>query len=675
MSTDRIKKIVIASVNKEPMLEYKTQLEGFFGDFVKITEYAYDSDEVMIECDLVVNLTPTLHGLTRELVKSHEIPIVAIQTSLTKKQMKLLCDFEEGTTILVISAFRFYAKECVEIFAHTVKNNLNYIPYYTEMINQRIPNVDVGIYVGDESIKPDFLDHYINIGWKGIHPQSLDEIINILFNDHQILKSKLSNYRKKMSNIDFSELMAIKLRNESRIELRGLISVSDKGIIILDQFNRIVDYNHQFADFFNLELDVYEGKKIHHLELFKELNQSILRINDHVETDCYVESLDKTFRISKETIRFQYMSFSRIIKIERIKGAENISKNSSKYSFEDIHFVSESMAQCIRIGKKIARNNSPIMIMGETGTGKELFANAIHNESHRRNKPFFAVNCTAFQDNLLESELFGYEAGSFTGALRNGKMGIFEIANGGTVFLDEIGDAPLSIQVKLLRVIQEQEIRRIGGMEIIPVDVRIVSATNKNLKELIKENLFREDLYYRLNTFILKIPALRERKDDIGALIIYYLKHFGYSHKIIENSLVEYLKQIPWNGNIRELRNCVEYLGFMSDHVIDFNNLPEQYKKIEAVEAFDNNYVMSSDYLGINQKEACINMFILEKLSRESMGRKRIYEMACAEALIVTEHRIRKSLKQLEEKGLVKLNTGRIGCEITTDGRKICRSR
>ncbi|WDC84728.1 sigma 54-interacting transcriptional regulator [Caloramator sp. mosi_1] len=185
---------------------------------------------------------------------------------------------------------------------------------------------------------------------------------------------------------------------------------------------------------------------------------------------------------------------------------------------------SPKMKECINIAKKIAKSDYTVLINGESGTGKEMIAQSIHNYSNRSIYPFVAVNCAALPENLLESELFGYEKGAFTGALKEGKIGLFEIANNGTIFLDEIGDMPLKLQTRLLRVLQEKQIMRVGSDNIINVNVRVIAATNKDLKKLVDEGLFREDLYYRINVLPISLPPLRERKEDIMPLLESFLK-------------------------------------------------------------------------------------------------------------------------------------------------------
>lgn len=265
-------------------------------------------------------------------------------------------------------------------------------------------------------------------------------------------------------------------------------------------------------------------------------------------------------------------------KIDEIrKMASKIQKSPAYFHFENIIGQNMNLLNTIELAKKTAEFNSRVLIEGESGTGKELFAQAIHNASSRKNKPFVAINCGAMPRELVESELFGYEEGAFTGAKKGGHQGKFESANGGTIFLDEIGDMPMDIQVKILRVLQENRIMRIGGHYPIPIDVTIIAATNKNLEKEVEENRFREDLFYRLNVFNIKIPALRERKDDIPMLVKHFINKFkfGTNEIRISKEVMEILQNYSWPGNIRQLQNVLERTVMMTNKPDIFpNDLP-----------------------------------------------------------------------------------------------------
>ncbi|HHV26312.1 MAG TPA: sigma 54-interacting transcriptional regulator [Tissierellia bacterium] len=277
-----------------------------------------------------------------------------------------------------------------------------------------------------------------------------------------------------------------------------------------------------------------------------------------------------------------YMKISKIEKELNLYKDEFKKVNSAKYSLDSIISESKSMYKIKELTKRTAKTNSNVLILGESGTGKELFAHAIHSISRRANAPFIKVNCGAIPYELLESELFGYEEGSFTGAKKGGKIGKFKAADGGTIFLDEIGDLPMNMQVKLLRVLQDKEIEKIGSNSSEKVDIRIITATNRDLEEMVSEGKFRLDLYYRLNVLTIKVPPLRERKDDIPILSEYLIQKISRRENIrvdrISDSALEYLKRYNWPGNVRELENILERsINFLDEEtVIKPEHLPSK---------------------------------------------------------------------------------------------------
>lgn len=235
------------------------------------------------------------------------------------------------------------------------------------------------------------------------------------------------------------------------------------------------------------------------------------------------------------------------------------------YNFDNIKGKSRSMEDAINIAKRFAKTDSTVLILGETGVGKELFAQSLHNGSLRKQGPFIAVNCASLPETILESELFGYEAGAFTGAKKGGKAGLFELAHNGTIFLDEISEMPLTLQGRFLRVLQERKVMRLGSDQVIPINVRIISATNKKLREMVTKNKFREDLFYRLNVLTLVIPPLRERKEDISELTKEFCQKYSINKDMtISNDATIALQKYSWPGNVRQLQNFIEKLSIIN---------------------------------------------------------------------------------------------------------------
>ena len=340
----------------------------------------------------------------------------------------------------------------------------------------------------------------------------------------------------------------------------------------------------------------------------------------------------------------------------------------------------EKMKETIEIASRLSKSNSTLLLTGESGTGKELFAHSIHNASRKQNGPFVAANFAALPENLLESELFGYEEGSFTGARKGGHAGLFEQAHKGTIFLDEIGDASPKIQARLLRVLQEKEVLRIGGTKIIPIDVRIVAATNKDLYELVQKGDFREDLYYRLNVLPINIPPLRERKSDIPLLVDVFLKNYSYEKEmIISDEVMMKLMEYDWPGNIRELENMIEYLYNLAGSKIELKRLPLGigYKEmqhdflIEEDKQVDTKNALKNLEKEMPLKEA---LFILDALKKSKdkgityMSRKGLTEMLNETEM--TEPMIRSRLKILSKAGLVFTERGPKGSRLSFKGEK-----
>lgn len=312
-------------------------------------------------------------------------------------------------------------------------------------------------------------------------------------------------------------------------------------------------------------------------------NQLYERMISRGNTEIVADEKDVVFDqevLGKVTVYHDISEINRL-KRELDKLNQKLRKVEVKYTFKDIIGKDSEMQRVLKTAQVAAATPATIMLRGESGTGKEIIANAIHNASKRRNEKFIKINCSSIPEELLESELFGYKEGAFTGARRGGRKGLFQEADGGTLFLDEIGDVSSKMQVKLLRVLQEKEIMPVGSTEAIDVDVRIICATNKPLEEMIERGEFREDLYYRLNVFPLFIPPLRERKEDIGLISQYLLNQYNefYDRNVnmIEPEAVELLKTSDWPGNVRELENV------LSRALINLNEKEEKLS-VEDVE-------------------------------------------------------------------------------------------
>lgn len=288
-------------------------------------------------------------------------------------------------------------------------------------------------------------------------------------------------------------------------------------------------------------------------------------------------------------------------------------KKNNLFKISNMIVEDKKMLEILKIATKISKVDTTALILGETGVGKEGVAKYIHYNSKRKDKPFITINCGAIPENLIESELFGYEGGAFTGANKEGRTGLFEVASGGTIFLDEVGEFSLDVQVKLLRVLQEQRIERIGSNKSVSIDVRVLAATNRNLEELIKKKLFREDLYYRLSVLPINIPPLRDRKDDILPLVEYFTedinKKYNFNCSFTDEAL-ECLYSYEWKGNVRELKNIIERSIVISDKcLIKKENLPNHISRItsehEVIFSINNFAIKGYRLKDITQRMEC----------------------------------------------------------------------
>ncbi len=312
----------------------------------------------------------------------------------------------------------------------------------------------------------------------------------------------------------------------------------------------------------------------------------------------------------------------------------------AKNTFSNIICNSATMERTISMAKRFALSDSTILITGESGTGKEIITQSIHNYSDRANKPFVAINCAAIPSSILESELFGYVKGAFTGAVKEGKQGIFELAHKGTIFLDEISEIPLALQARLLRVIQEREIMRIGDDKIIPVDVRIIASSNRDLKKMVEEHKFRSDLYYRINVLELELPPLRERKEDIGPLATFFAST-GKHPITLSDDLLGYLANLPLPGNVRQLRNIIEQLSVLSDK--------DEIGLSDAM-GFYNFKTIENESLSVS-RESGTKRFVLSEYDRivQALHRSGGNRAKAAKELGVSTATLWRIMKRLEE--------------------------
>ena len=406
-----------------------------------------------------------------------------------------------------------------------------------------------------------------------VHPHTLGLVTAAADSIQRELKLQEINQELKSTNKHFYEIME---------------TISD-GLIATDKHGNILNINASARELLNVGTrkitNTSMSKFLKSSKMFEKIFTSNFNIfEEELDLSTYNGEkrrfiADVNYLKTKDTTRLILIKINdaKVIRnmVNKIVGASAI------FTFDDIVGKSDKLASALNLAKISSNVDSTTLLQGESGTGKEMFAQAIHNNSSRKEQPFVFLNCGAIPRELVSSELFGYEEGAFTGARVGGHAGKFELADGGTLFLDEIGDMPYDAQINLLRVLETKMIVRVGGSEVIPVDVRVVAATNKDLKEEVTKGNFREDLYYRLNVFPIYIPPLRERKEDIRAFTSYFLESFSIKNnkkfKDIEEPFYKALEQYNWPGNVRELQNTIQMIVNIAESysVLTIANLPK----------------------------------------------------------------------------------------------------
>ncbi len=450
----------------------------------------------------------------------------------------------------------------------------------------------------------------------------------------------LLNFLRRMSDLIASKL----LESQSNSKLAVLLESMPEGLLAIDFCGNIFACNFTSEILLHRKKEQLIGANL--ADLFPEEEIDPAKLTEHREKEIIYTAGSKKRRLMFTIIPIPECGTMLLFQdYEDVAvNAGNISHPQNLTTFDDILGTGRRMQEVKARAYQVAEGTSTVLITGESGTGKELFARAIHAQSNRRGNAFIAINCGAIPDSLLESELFGYEKGAFTGANRNGKPGKFELANHGTLFLDEVGDMPLHMQVKLLRALQSRTIERIGGSMPMEVDVRIISATNKNLEKMIEGNEFREDLYFRLNVIPLHIPPLRERLEDIEPILMTSLEKFnclmGKAITGFEERALKVLKEYTWPGNVRELENAIEYAVNMErQEQIQLENLPDRIKSSSKGSFVEHGKTLKE------QTEHAQRLIILECLRHTGVTREG--KRRASEILGISESSLYRKMREL----------------------------
>ena len=525
---------------------------------------------------------------------------------------------------------------------------------YRELIGKRIPSNSVFESVAnDKSPKYIGQSHYdlfckrcsaqktcnelATIGYPIIKNDKVIGIIGIVAFEEIQRKKIRKNHKSliyflgKLSNLMVGTLTSYEIIQELKIQTEVTKKIIDNfryGIMCINNNGDIKYINKNAENILSIKKKEAVNKNIK--KILPEIGDSIFEVKQQ-EKKLNVKNNKLSIFIKNNPVMLQNERVSNIVELHKtsdvIRDAYQIFEGKKNVSFDDIIGESSKLKDVKAIAKQIADTDSTVLLYGESGTGKELFARAIHFDSKRCDSPFIAINCASIPDNLLESELFGYEGGAFTGAKKEGQMGKFELANGGTIFLDEIGDMPLHLQPKILRVLQSHCFTRIGGKDLISVDIRLIAATNRNLEQMITNGEFREDLYYRLSVIPISLPALREREQDILLLSSFLLKKYCIKLNTEPKKFTSEVKNIflnyAWPGNIRELENAIEYMVNISKgELITSEYLPVTIKhKMQTAPTIKGNSSLKSQ---LDKYECQILESMLKKYGKSTESKEKI---------------------------------------------------
>lgn len=618
------------------------QLKDFLFEDVIINGYSLDElGENKIEGDLILfSSNSALEKVKKRKISFPLDKFIVAKRTINYNNIDILFNIKYKEEVLFVNDSKASTYEALSSLKDIGVKHLKFIPYYPEKPGI-IDKFKIAITPGEVDKVPPFVEKIYDIGSRLIETETLMLILNQLdllsLNTNRI-SNKFLNKIVKLNEEKYKNLNKEKEKLDSLYNLIGTLGK-----------NYVLFYKDKFKDF-SLENDIIKDMN---LEIKYKESEKYLKQKDIMEflkekNDLVKIILMENNKFILEKSKFQDFTYINI-KREK-KGSESNFKG--KYLLKDIIGESQKIMELKNKIEKLAKTEMTVLLEGETGTGKELFASAIHNSSPRKNKPFIPINFSSLNETIIESELFGYEKGAFTGASTSGKKGFFELAEGGTIFLDEIGDISPKIQSRLLRVLEEKEVVRLGGEKIIPIDIRIIAATNKDIYQMCQENKFRKDLYYRLRNGYLRIPPLRERKEDIETIIEDFLMKNAYENYIISKEAMNFLKNYIWEGNVRELLNTISYAIVLSEYnTITLETLLKNDFLRDKIKAKEKIKLKK-----INKKQIKKDIIYIIKEAYEnnySIGRIKIFKKL-SKTYDISEYRVRKLIEELKEEGKIK---------------------
>ncbi len=678
-----MKKIAVVATEKEYAGFLRQNIEKYMSRYAVFVDYSISEVENMdaLEEEFVLVSAFNIFQRVRAKISDHS-EIIVLSLSLGKEQMEPLKEIPGGTRALLVN---FDNRSCM----HTITclydaglRDLDLYPYYGEGDYDR--TIKTAITPNEAHLVPEGIEKVYNVGESSVDMNCLYNIADKLGVYEEFASKEANEARKEYYYLNSSIDRLLNDKASMTDKLNTLLKLMNEGIIITDTAGKIYLTNEKANQLLSERSRILVG--FHIQDVLPELDVSSTK-------EKLIKTSSANLIASAVEVRSAEEVAGHIITVTDFEEAEekqhgmrsklSETNHAARYHFDDILGESEAISRAVENARQLAASEGAVMITGESGTGKEMFAQSIHNGSSRRKYNFVAVNCAAIPGNLLESEMFGYEEGSFTGARKGGKTGFFELAHRGTIFLDEIGELPLQLQSKLLRVLEEKKVMRVGGGKNIDIDVRIISATNKDLFAMTQRGEFREDLYYRLNVLPLAIPPLRERREDI--LPIFHALSAGMNtHMQLSPDAAKTLRAYSWRGNVRELRNVTEFLASKGKKYIETGDLPP-LREHPACDGGreriprnrgDSNSSIIDKFILHEGREIELYFDVLRALSDsyekgERYGRQKLMERVSRSGGVYTEGEIRKALSKLSAYGFVRTAKGRGGSAINGDGLRL----
>ncbi|MDF2803476.1 MAG: putative sigma54 specific transcriptional regulator [Anaerocolumna sp.] len=698
------KNICFISHNRNVQEYITKQLTTYLGEYVNVKGISLEelSDNYMME-DFDLYLTSGYDLCEKVLDKDIcEQKVLLADRALDTENIDKVFELENGTKALMVGNTYETALRGINLIRKIGIEYIELVPYYPGCDLSVTQDIRTAITTGSPHLVPEDIRKIIDLGVVGLDLSTYVELISRLKIPNELINNVSQNYIREIFDLSLRRQIVAHANFDIKKKLEVILDTISEAIISIDREGNINLINNWAGNLLSVDRSLYIDKP------FNDLIPNI-EIKDMLKNDSRLENEIKKIKgtdyvVSSNSIIDSSNNFAGVVislkmvgevqKIEtKIRRELKVKNHIAKYKFQDIIGKSDEISNLIHLAKKFAKTNFTVLIEGESGTGKELLTQAIHNYSNRSLGPFVAINLAALPENLVESELFGYEEGAFTGAKKEGKRGLFEEAHNGTIFLDEIGDSSLEVQKKLLRVLEESEVRRVGGSTMIPINVRVIAATNKNLFEMVEKKMFRSDLYYRLCTISLSMPALKCRDKDIIELTYYLsLKFFKGERQIeLSDKVTELFLSYSWPGNIRELENVVNYLCTMvTDNYVTIEHLPIYMQKIYGSDIMGNKDFKKSTFH--NEDKTDIIKNCLEKTEQLEIAIKALQEINIASTMgrgvgrsylmsqlmrngvDCKDYQLRKLLNTLTSLGLIKQGLTKQGSKITEQGIKFIRN-